>query len=89
MTSLLHCSTSVGIPTADRSARLSLRNVTRANCRAMSGLVLQKLLVSSAASSGRSALPMITGAICVDQPRWLLSRESSNPPMSVRLNPPT
>ena len=63
--------------------------MTRANWRAMSGSVLQKLLVSSSASSGRSGLPMITGAIWVDQPRWLLSRASSSPTMSVRLNPPT
>ena len=32
------------------------------------GIVRQKLLVSSAASSGRSALPIITGAMAVDHP---------------------
>ena len=90
MTSSLHCRTSVGTATPARSARLSERNVTRANWRAMSGSVRQKLLVSSSASSGFSGwLPMITGAICADQPRWLLSRASSSPAMSARLNPPT
>ena len=52
-----------------RSARLSERNVTAANCLAMSGSVRQKLLVSSAASSGRSGLPMMTGARLLDHPR--------------------
>ena len=36
---------------------------------AISGSVRQKLAVSSAPSSGRSALPMITGAMVLDQPR--------------------
>ena len=52
-----------------RSARLSERNVTRAKCLAISGSVRQKLLVSSSPSSGRSGLPMITGAMVLDQPR--------------------
>ena len=67
--SSVHWSTSVGHAHRGRSARLSDRNVTRANCVAMSGSVRQKLLVSSSPSSGRSALPMITGAIALDQPR--------------------
>ena len=33
------------------------------------GSLRQKLLVSSSPSSGRSSLPMITGAIALDQPR--------------------
>ena len=52
-----------------RSARLSERKVTRAKCCAISGSVRQKLLVSSSPSSGRSGLPMITGAMALDQPR--------------------
>ena len=36
---------------------------------AIAGSVRQKLLVSSSPSSGRSGLPMITGAIALDQPR--------------------
>ena len=69
MASCRHCSTSVGTVTFARSARLSDRNVVRANTRATSGSVRQKLLVSSSPSSGRSGLPMITGAIAADQPR--------------------
>jgi len=69
MTSLLHCKTRVGWVTRERSARLSERNVTRANRWAMRGSVLRKLSVSSRPGSGRSALPMITGAIALDQPR--------------------
>ncbi len=86
--SSLHCSTRVGTETVGRSARLSDRKVTRANWAAIPGSVRQKLLVSSSASSGRSGLPMMTGAICVDQPRWLASSASSRPAMSVRLKPP-
>ncbi|WP_182885164.1 hypothetical protein [Microbispora sp. H10885] len=55
--------------TRDRSARLSDMNVTVANRLAISGSVRQKLLVSSAPSSGRPGLPMITGAMAPDQPR--------------------
>ena len=55
--------------TRGRSARLSDMNVTRAKWRAISGSARQKLLVSSSPSSGRSSLPMITGAIAFDQPR--------------------
>ena len=69
MASSEHCRTSLGVRTRGRSARLSDRNVTRAKWRAISGSVRQKLLVSSSPSSGRSALPMITGAIALDQPR--------------------
>ena len=87
MTSWLHCRTRVGTATPGRSARLSERNVTRANWRAMSGSVRQKLLVSSSASSGWSGLPMITGAIWADQPRWLLSRASSRPDDVVAAEP--
>ena len=61
--------TSAGTVTDARSARLSDRNVARANTRAILGSVRQKLLVSSWPSSGRSGLPMITGAIAADQPR--------------------
>ena len=64
-----HCSTSVGSFTRARSARLSDRKVARAKRSATSGSVRQKLAVSSAPSSGRSVLPMITGAMVVDQPR--------------------
>jgi hypothetical protein len=67
---------------------LSDRNVTRAKCLAISGSVRQKLFVSSCSSSGRSGLAMITGAIVLDQPRWLVSRNSSSPSMSARANPP-
>jgi hypothetical protein len=49
--------------------RESERKVVRANTRAMSGSVAQKLFASSSPSSGRSGLPMITGAIAADQPR--------------------
>ncbi len=69
MTSLVHCRTRVGVVTRARSARLSERKVTRAKRRAISGSVRQKLAVSSSPSSGRSALPMITGAMALDQPR--------------------
>jgi hypothetical protein len=48
---------------------LSDRNVTRAKSRAISGSVRQKLFVSSSDSSGRSGLPMMTGAIAADHPR--------------------
>ena len=41
------------------------------------------------ASSGRSALPMMTGAIACDQPIWLLSRNSSNSWICASLKPPT
>ena len=69
MTSCVHCRTRVGTVTSARSARLSDRKVTRANRRAISGSVRQKLSVSSAPSSGTSGLPMMTGAIAPDQPR--------------------
>ena len=55
--------------TRARSSRLSEMKVTRAKRRAIAGSVRQKLLVSSSPSSGRSGLPMITGAIAADQPR--------------------
>src|SRR5688572_3041309 len=42
MASLLHCRTRVGTETLARSARLSDRNVARANRRAISGSVRQK-----------------------------------------------
>ena len=64
-----HCSTRLGTLTLARSARLSERKVTRAKCFAISGSVRQKLLVSSSPSSGRSGLPMIFGAMALDQPR--------------------
>ena len=54
---------------------MSDRNVTRAKCAAISGSVRQKLFVSSSPSSGGPALPMIAGAIALDQPRKLLSSE--------------
>ena len=69
MTSLEHWSTKVGVETRDSSSRESDRKVTSANRRAISGSDRQKLAVSSWPSSGRSALPMITGAIALDQPR--------------------
>ena len=69
ITSCVHCSTRVGTVTVPRSTRLSDRNVTSANCRAMAGSVRQKLSVSSSPSSGRSAFPTITGAIALDHPR--------------------
>lgn len=69
MTSWVHSSTSVGTFTLFRSSLVSDRNVVRAKTRAMSGSVAQKLFVSSSPSSGRSAFPMITGAIVADQPR--------------------
>jgi len=75
--------------TAARSARLSDMNVTRAKRAAISGSVRQKLAVSSSPSSGRSALPMIAGAIALDQPRKLLSSESRSSSMSASPNPPT
>ena len=78
----------MGTATAPRSSRLSDRNVTRAKRAAISGSVRQKLFVSSSPSSGRSGLPMITGAIALDQPRKLLSSESSSSSMSARLKPP-
>ena len=78
MMSSRHCRTSVRTSSLGRSARLSEKNVTRANCRAISGSVAQKLLVSSSPSSGRSGLPMIAGAIAADQPRWLSARNSSS-----------
>ena len=88
ITSSLHCSTSVGTRTRARSARLSDMNVTRANWAAIAGSVRQKLSVSSAPSSGRSGLPMIAGAIALDQPRKLLSSDSSSSSMSAREKPP-
>jgi pimeloyl-ACP methyl ester carboxylesterase len=69
LASLEHCATRVGRRTLARSARLSDRNVARAKTRAIVGSVRQKLLVSSSPSSGRSGLPMMTGAIVADQPR--------------------
>lgn len=67
--SWVHSSTSVGTFTRLRSSLESDRNVVRAKTRAMSGSVAQKLFLSSSPSSGRSALPMITGAMAADQPR--------------------
>ena len=64
-----HCRISERVFSFGRSARLSERKVTRAKCLAISGSVRQKLLVSSPPSSGRSGLPMITGAMALDQPR--------------------
>ena len=89
ITSSLHWSTSVGTATVARSARLSDMNVTRAKRAAISGSVRQKLAVSSSPSSGRSGLPMIAGAITLDQPRKLLSIETSSSSMSSTPNPPT
>ena len=43
-------------------------NVARAKAWANAGSVRQKLSVNSAASSGRSAFPMTTGAMVADQP---------------------
>ena len=50
------------------SVRVSEKNVTRTKCLAMAGLVRIKLLVSSSTNSGRSLLPVITGAELRDQP---------------------
>lgn len=69
ITSCVHSSTSVGTVTLLRSFRESDRKVVRAKTRAMSGSVAQKLFLSSSPSSGRSAFPMITGAMAADQPR--------------------
>jgi hypothetical protein len=55
--------------TRGRSARLSEVKVTSAKRRAISGSVRQKLSVSSCPSSGRSGLPMMTGAVAADHPR--------------------
>jgi hypothetical protein len=64
-----HCRITERTRSCGRSARLSERKVTLAKSRAMSGSVLQKLSRSSSPSSGRSALPMIAGAIVLDQPK--------------------
>lgn len=55
--------------TDGRSARLSDRNVVRANTPAITGSVAQNAFSSSLPSSGRSGLPMMTGAMAADQPR--------------------
>ena len=64
-----HCRISVGVASWGSCARWSERKVTRAKCLAISGSVRQKLLLSSSPSSGRSGLPMMAGAIVLDQPR--------------------
>ena len=47
MRSSLHCRISVGLVMSGSRERRSVRNVTRANCLAISGSVRQKLFVSS------------------------------------------
>ncbi|GGR76320.1 hypothetical protein GCM10010269_14370 [Streptomyces humidus] len=69
MTSWVHSSTRVGTWTFFSSSLVSERNVVRAKTRAMSGSVAQKAAASSSPSPGRSAFPMITGAMAADQPR--------------------
>lgn len=69
MTSWVQSSTSVGTLTFLRSCLVSDRKVVRAKTRAIAGSVAQKLFVSSSPSSGRSAFPMITGAIAAAQPK--------------------
>ena len=69
MASSAHCRIRDRVFTFGKSARLSDRKVTRAKWLAICGSVRQKLLVSSVPSSGRSAFPMITGAMALDQPR--------------------
>src|SRR5205085_7741888 len=69
ITSCEHCKIRQGVLTRARSLRLSDRNVTRAKSLAIAGSVRQKLLASSRPSSGRSWLPMITGAMLADHPR--------------------
>lgn len=46
----------------------STHNVVRAKTRAISESVAQNEVTGSCQSSGRSALPMITGAIAADNP---------------------
>ena len=75
--------------TLERSPLLSDVKVTRASALAILGSVRQKLLVNSSASSGRSGLPMMEGAIAADQPMWLSSRNSSSSAICFALNPPT
>ena len=84
ITSREHCRISVGTrqpgevgPVVGQERRPGERAGTR-------GSVRQKLSVSSAPSSGRSGLPMITGAIAADQPRWLPSSVVSRSSMSAR-----
>ncbi len=69
MTSTAHWRMRLGVGHAGRSARESERNVTSANCFAIAGSVRQKLLASSSPISGRSGLPVMTGAIARDHPR--------------------
>ena len=64
-----HGKINAGVRSLARSSQLSDNNVTRANLRAIYGSVEQNLLVSSRPSSGLSGLPMMTGAIALDQPR--------------------
>ena len=59
-----------------RGRRGCRRGTSRARtARRCPGRSRQKLLRSSSPSSGRSGLPMITGAIAADQPRKLLSSD--------------
>ena len=70
ITSSEHCRTRLGVRTRARSARLSDRNVARAKRDGDLGVGRGRSCWSSSSpSSGRSALPMITGAIWLDQPR--------------------
>jgi len=68
ITSSEHCRIRVRVVRPCKSARLSDRKVALANRLAMSGSVRQKLLVSSSASSGRSGLAIMSGAMACDQP---------------------
>ena len=55
--------------TLDRSARLSDRKVTSRELPRKIGVGAAEALGELSPSSGRSALPMIAGAIALDQPR--------------------
>jgi hypothetical protein len=69
MKSSSHWTINVGVVSRGRSARTSERNVTRANCFAISGSVRQKLFLSSTPSSGCAGDHGSAGAIVLAQPR--------------------
>ena len=69
MTSFEHCSTNVGRAREPRSARLSDRNVRGRTAGRSPGRFGRSCRSAPSPSSGRSALPMIAGAIALDHPR--------------------
>ena len=69
MTSSRHWTTSAGVGHPGEVRAVVGEEGVRAKCRAIAGSVRQKLFASSWPSSGRCGTPMITGAMCCDQPR--------------------